>query len=127
VLPFPALDKLPVPRWLDLPPVMLVVLQAICIALLVFAGVRALRVKPALWSAIPFVALALAGGALQLGDAWWEYSVTALILLTLACAAAAAEVAGRRLTRQHAQTATAFAAVNLGSYLYLAAVLRAHS
>jgi hypothetical protein len=56
-----------------------------------------------------------------------EYSVTALVLLTLSTVAVAVEVAVRHLTRQHAATVAAFAIVNIGAYLYLAAVLAAYS
>jgi hypothetical protein len=63
---------LPVPSGLDMPRPMLVAVPAICVLVLAIAMVRVVRVKPVVYSSFAFTAVALAGGALQLGDLWWN-------------------------------------------------------
>jgi hypothetical protein len=121
------LDKLPVPAGLVLPPWMLGLLPLVSVLLLAYVAIRMVRVRPRPRGVSAFLVLALSGGVLQVTDFWWQYSLPVLILTTLAALFAVIEVAVRPAGSQQRSMVVAVGAVNAGAYLYLVAVLAAHS
>ncbi len=121
------LEKLPVPGWLELPPVMLALLPLLCVLLLAFVIRRLLRISPRPRGVFAFLAIALVGSILQVTDYWWQYSVPTLSVMTAAAFFCAVEVAARSDVRRHGNTVAAVAAINSAAYFYLAAVLSAYS
>lgn len=121
------LDRLPVPVWLVLPAWTLGVASAMAALLLIFIVARGARRRPWPLGLVAFVALALLGMGLHLGDAWWSWSIPAFAAMTLAALVASVEVLVRPELRRHRVLAVAAWASLCAAYAYLAAVHNAYS
>lgn len=122
-----SLENLPVLPGLNLPPITLGLIPLVCVLLLAFVIRRMVRDRPRPHGVFAFLTLALVGAILQFTDHWWQLSLPVLIVMTGAAIGSIVEVSARSSLRRHGRTVAAVAAINSGAYLYLVAVLRAHS
>lgn len=111
------------PSGLELPALALGLIPLACPLLLVFVAVRLSRLRPVPASGYAFVALALAGGGLQLTERWWSRSLPGLIAMVVVTLAFAIEVVARAAVGRHGPTLGAIVAIDAGAYFYLVAVL----